>query len=56
MRRGVREGEVGGESTVGDLIILIGVTPTPDAAGGIGIPEGAVLEIRCVYHETELVR
>jgi len=44
VRRGIRDGEVG-ESTAGDLIVIIGVTPTPNAAVGIWIPESAVLEI-----------
>ena len=49
--RGVREVEVGSESTVGDLIVITGVTPAPDAAGGIGVPESTVLEIRCVCNK-----
>ena len=55
VRCGIRDREASSESTVGDLIVLIGVTPTPEAAGGIRVPESAVLEIRRVYHETELV-
>jgi len=38
------------KSAVGDLIIIVGVTPASDATGGIGVPERAVLEIRCVYY------
>jgi len=45
VRRGIRDGEVGGKSTVGNLIIVIGVAPTPNAASGIFIPESAVYEV-----------
>ena len=38
--------ETGSESTVGDLIVIVGVAPTPDATGGIRVPECTVLEIR----------
>lgn len=45
MRRGIHEGEVGGEGTVGDLIVVVGVTPAANAA----LPEIAILEVRCVF-------
>ena len=45
MRDGIREGETIGKSTGGNLVVIIGVTPTPDTAGGIRVPESAVLEI-----------
>ena len=48
VRRGIRDDEVVGECTVGNLIVIIGVAPTAHPASGIGIPESAVLEIRCV--------
>ena len=52
VKRRIRDSEVGGESTAGNLIVIIGVTPTPNAAGGIWIPERAVLEIRRVCYKT----
>jgi len=48
VRRGIRDREAIGECTVGNLIVIVGVTPTADAAGGIGVPERAVPEIWCV--------
>ena len=45
VRRGIRDEEATGKCTIGNLIVIIGVTPTSNAAGGIGIPERAVLEI-----------
>jgi len=45
MRGGIREGEAICESTVGDLIVIIGVPPTPDAGGGVSVPERTVPEI-----------
>ena len=54
VRGGIREGESGGESTVGNLIVVVGVTPTPEAAGGIWVPEGAVLEVRSICHKANL--
>jgi len=45
VRQGIRDDEVVGECTVGNLIVIIGVTPTSHPASGIGIPESAVLEV-----------
>ena len=42
-----------GECTVGDLIVIVGIAPTPETADGIGVPEGTVLKIRCVCHEAD---
>ena len=50
VRHGVCVFEVG-ESTAGNLIVIVGVTPTSHTASGIVIPESAILEIRCVYHK-----
>jgi len=47
MRRGIRDGESIRESTGGNRVVVIGVTPTSDAAGGI-VPEIAAREIRCL--------
>ena len=49
--RGIRDDEVIGECTVGNLIVIVGVTPTSHPASGIGIPESAVLKIRRVCHK-----
>lgn len=56
VRRGIRDGEGGGECTVGNLIFIVGVTPTPDAAGGVRIPESTVPKVSCVcwYEATEI--
>ena len=48
--RGIRDRETICESTAGDFIVVVGVTPTPDAAGGIGVPETAVRKVKCVCH------
>ena len=45
VRRGIRDDEAIGESTIGNLIVIVGVTPAAYAASGIGIPESAVLKI-----------
>ena len=45
VRRGVRDREASGESAISDLMVVVGVTPTSDTAGGVGIPEGAVLKV-----------
>jgi len=45
VRRGIRDEEAIGECTVGNLIVIVGVTPTAHPASGIGIPESAVLEV-----------
>jgi len=39
MRRRIRDGEAVCESAVGDLILIVGVTPASDATGGIGASE-----------------
>ena len=41
------------ERAVGDLQVIVWVTPTPDAAGGVRIPEGAVLEVRCICQKID---
>ena len=51
VRRGVHKGEVVSECAGGNLIIIVGVTPTADSAVGIWIPESAVLKIRCICNE-----
>jgi len=50
MRQRICEGEAVCKSAVGDLITIVGVTPASEATGGIGVPERAVLEIRCVCY------
>lgn len=45
VRRRIREGEVIGECAVGDLVVVIGITPTPKATDSVRIPERAVLEV-----------
>ena len=44
VRRRVRDDEIV-ESTVGDLVVVVGVTPASNSAFEIGIPEGAVREV-----------
>ena len=46
---GIGKGKARSESAVGNLIVVIGVAPTPDAGGGIGVPERSALEVRCIY-------
>ena len=45
MRCRIRNGEVD-ESTAGDRIVIVGITPASDAVDGIRVPEGAVLKGR----------
>lgn len=49
--RGIHEGEVSGECTARNLIVIVGGTPTADPADRVRIPDVAILEIGCVYHE-----
>ena len=51
VRHGIREEEVVGESTGGDLIVIAGVTPTSYPASRIRIPERAVPKVRRVCHK-----
>lgn len=53
MRRGVHEGETSGERAAGDLIVVVWVTPAADTAGGVWVPESAVLKVRCVCHDED---
>lgn len=48
MRRGIGEGEAVGQCARGDLIVIVGVTPTSDPARSVRVPESAILKIRCV--------
>jgi hypothetical protein len=51
VRQGIGEGKACGESAAGNPIVIIGVTPTPDTAGGIVVPESTALEVRCVCNK-----
>ena len=49
--RGIGEGETCSKGAGGDLIVIVGVTPTSDSTRGVWVPEGTILKVRRVYDE-----
>jgi len=51
VRDGIRDGEAGGKCAGIDLVVIIGVTPTPNTADGVWVPPRAVLKVRRVWNK-----
>ena len=51
VRDGIGDGEVEGKRAGGNLIVIIGVTPTADTADRVGVPPCAILKVRCVWNK-----
>lgn len=49
--RRIHKGEISGKCATRNFVVVVGVTPTADAANRIWIPEVAILEIRCICHK-----
>jgi len=49
VRRGVHEGEISGECTTRDLIVILGVAPTAETTNRVWVPDIAILKVRCVF-------